>query len=733
MRFKITTFDSHAINDQTNYDAVIQPGNSMPPATAEFISVGQTNPALANKIVDGGYFTINIISRGNIETQRDELNKWFMTDDFTFRNLVAQDLDNSNKEWYLECYPVTPPLLGDESVAKYSVTFALRQPYWRPVITSSDSWSITASGQPKVLTVLGNKTARPVFTITPTAGKTGGYKYAKNLPWYNPYVLGKGSSQNNEPLEITNGGLDCNALLADNSNKCLVNVGGGINASVTTIPYDTVTGTIPSSGLIYIDTEQISYTGKTGTTSGNITGCVRGVNTSVAASHADNAVIYTSKLMYNLNDLRVYVDGKEVDRWFAGGGASVRIWINQSCPPQPYLTLNTSIASSGSVTTISVTNTYAYQGDKVVQSEMLKLPASFLFIIGTEIFAASAIDVNRLTFTVSGRAVKNTSMASHAVGDRIYWISHDIYLVYGNPSAIAPTTDDTKKPILDLTNSTNTSWVYTEFSDAAGLRTGAWKSSGSVANQYLSRTYTGSHLLIADPATEAGITVNAWLGSGVWLAPYSFFFSSFLKWTISHPATITAVTVTGAKYRWTADWPVFSLTGLSTIFTEATPSTTNSWEALSSHAAVSTLYNSLYPSTLVFTITSGTLAGSFGNSAAMEFQAATLALDSTRVMQYMGTIAENSAFFIDSTLTNSTTGEAISFTLTIELNKVLTIDCDAEGVVYNGYDIGCPLRWNTVRLSWLDLAPGSNTLTYTDTGTIPGITVAIAWKDRNTL
>jgi hypothetical protein len=64
---------------------------------------------------------------------------------------------------------------------------------------------------------------------------------------------------------------------------------GAINNSVTTI---TVAGTAQfvSAGTIQIDSEQITYTGTTGTT---FTGCTRGANGTVAASHANGATAST--------------------------------------------------------------------------------------------------------------------------------------------------------------------------------------------------------------------------------------------------------------------------------------------------------------------------------------------------------------------------------------------------------------------------------------------------------
>ena len=61
----------------------------------------------------------------------------------------------------------------------------------------------------------------------------------------------------------------------------------GINATVTTIGVASVTG-LPTSGIIIIGTEQITYSG---ISSLNLTGCVRGVNGSTAATHSSGDTV----------------------------------------------------------------------------------------------------------------------------------------------------------------------------------------------------------------------------------------------------------------------------------------------------------------------------------------------------------------------------------------------------------------------------------------------------------
>ena len=57
----------------------------------------------------------------------------------------------------------------------------------------------------------------------------------------------------------------------------------GINASVTTVPVASVTGMPTTGGIITINSEQITYSG---ISTLDLTGCVRGVNGSTAATHS---------------------------------------------------------------------------------------------------------------------------------------------------------------------------------------------------------------------------------------------------------------------------------------------------------------------------------------------------------------------------------------------------------------------------------------------------------------
>jgi len=225
MRLRLYSWDGHQIDDTTNYNAVIEPGNAMPAATATFIDLGQGDPILAGKVLDGGYFTFVIVLRGNVETQRDELNKWFRTNDFTFRQLLAYDLDSGNKDWYLEGYPVTAPMISEGSTAKYSITLALKQPYWIEADENTDTWSVTADTETQTITAVGNIPALPKFEITAVQAKAS--NDLKYKTFYAIHTSGWGAQK--IPIDITGGGLDTATLTTAKMRADGYDVGININ------------------------------------------------------------------------------------------------------------------------------------------------------------------------------------------------------------------------------------------------------------------------------------------------------------------------------------------------------------------------------------------------------------------------------------------------------------------------------------------------------------------------
>jgi len=89
---------------------------------------------------------------------------------------------------------------------------------------------------------------------------------------------------------------------------------GAINATTTTIYLDT-TAALPSSGSVDIDTETITYTGKTDY---SLTGVTRGASGTTATTHADGADVTTTSGVWN-DEPYHYVTYNVIDKiWWEG-------------------------------------------------------------------------------------------------------------------------------------------------------------------------------------------------------------------------------------------------------------------------------------------------------------------------------------------------------------------------------------------------------------------------------
>jgi hypothetical protein len=117
---------------------------------------------------------------------------------------------------------------------------------------------------------------------------------------------------------------------------------GALSNSATTITADSV-ALFPSAGTIKLDDEIITYTGKTGST--QLTGCIRGTNSTTAATHEDNSVCALYMIagisLVNVNKTHTAISGIEVDSFtietgtnatstIVGGGNSITCTRNIS-------------------------------------------------------------------------------------------------------------------------------------------------------------------------------------------------------------------------------------------------------------------------------------------------------------------------------------------------------------------------------------------------------------------
>jgi hypothetical protein len=283
-------------------------------------------------------------------------------------------------------------------------------------------------------------------------------------------------------------------------------------------------------------------------------------------------------------------------------------------------------------------------------------------------------------------------------------VEHDIQLIYGNASAVAPVYAATYKPVYDLTSSTNTSRVYTVFADLANLRVGSWiRQVWNAGLGKLNRLYTGSHGAVAevDPATEMGMEFASYESNG-----YVRGDSAFLNWILYHPAGVTTVTTTGEKFRSFAGtiWPGGA--GLSSSgngidweveWSEATPPVANTWTVLANNSSAEAL--SGYKPYIRYTF-SGSINGVEDNFSRLEIQSVTIVLTSANVIQVgLRGQLDNYQFSIE--LRNLSTGESLFVSYPVKLGETLIIDTEAMTAIYKGVNAIMGLSWDSIRTEWL--------------------------------
>ena len=414
----------------------------------------------------------------------------------------------------------------------------------------------------------------------------------------------------------------------------------------------------------------------------------------------DTATIVTAgDMQADGDDLRVLVDGIEMDRWLdAMNTGATGIWFNADFARAPALTLKTQIAAAGDVASIEFNENV----------EVQFLPEGGILLIEDEAFVYTARDLTAWAVTGITRAAKGTAAALHAVGETAHWIQHDIYLLYDNPAATAPSVDDDYKPMFTLADSTNVSWKYHEFGDGNNKRAGRWVGgwgmitlgggTGSLFGN--SGRYTGTQHTLADPYTVAG----AWLGSlnanstgwllenpcGIVNAAWAdgqkrcveFFSASLLYWSRGFSFWLEQAAIAAPAAGW--GWENWS---------EAAAGA--DWDPAASIAIALTLYIS-----------------------DVEVGTVTVSLNASEVPVVTVNAAQGN-YELDATLTNETTNEALTLQFVLSVDSELEVDTTLRTVTWlqDGSRQLQARALSSARRQWLRLLPGDNVLRFDDAAT----------------
>lgn len=435
----------------------------------------------------------------------------------------------------------------------------------------------------------------------------------------------------------------------------------------------------------------------------------------------DTATLVTAgKMRADGFDVRVFMDGAEIPRWFGGGGmnsATTKIFIRGVWKPGQNVPLRTALPNTDTAAKIQwviKTVQTLVKKKKVVTTVLSKLPKSGIVRVDNEEISYTNLNPVLCEADIVSREIRGTTIGAHSVGAATYWVEHDIKIIHGDGAAEEPIYDDTYKPIVNLTTSTNTSRVYAVFADSDNLQV------GSFIRQViydglgkLNRVYSSDKAAIpeSDPAVTMGMEIASYQVQGR-AKPET----ATLAWQLYHPANITTVTVTGEKFKSfaTTTWPLAaelasSVNGVAWVreWNELAPASANTWTPLTNTAAETIPAGRPY---IRFCL-NGSVNALNDNFARMEIDSATVVLNSSNVIQ-VGMSAEIANYQFLVTILNQRTGEQLFIDYPAEQGVPFIVDTDQMAVTYKGMNAIRGISWDTVRTDWLKLEPGENILQY---------------------
>jgi hypothetical protein len=376
---------------------------------------------------------------------------------------------------------------------------------------------------------------------------------------------------------------------------------------------------------------------------------------------------------------------------------------------------------------------------------MQRIPGSGRLYIDTEEFSYTSKTVTGTTLTFNGisRELRRSSIAIHNVGATIKWIPYDISVLYDNSAATAMVMDDTRKPIINLATSTNSSFVYAYFlgtGSNGSLRAGSWRIAeiSYTANNLEAPVFPyycdEYDLTLPDPAEVMGTRVNTVMNrNGIKSSGWGY-----IKWEYASGDQITEVSSNGKKYVYdNVNSYTFNLAfhandpnprgGGVLKWLESTITTADTWEAWTHNnvAIQAGIYSVRFQA--LMDVPLGGVGRDLDNNVMCEVSDATLAF-STKPTITTRTYIET--LKIDAVVTNSTTSQYINISFPLQTQKTLVIETDpnnpsakVDGQIVSG------ISPNTHRTNWLPLRPGDNTLTFTANST-GNITCTVKWRDR---
>ncbi len=723
----VKTFGGHTINDGTNYRAAIVNSHALPAAKSVFLEQMMADSVDAGTYsVDVGTLAlyIRVVNRGTFETLTSQLKNWFKRG--TRADLVVTFTGDA--DFLKDCRVIN--LVPDQEYDDVWVAqLQTGASAWRAVSAETYAWNLTSTGGSHTETLPATDDATRLSVSFNASGLPSvGYLYQS----LRRIVPPSGVTFGVRPWRIV---IDTAAIVADASKSQQINNVGGITNSATTIPIDTaVGGGLPASGLGYVDTEQISWSGNSGT---SLTGVVRGLHGTTAATHADNAVIKLSRMQADCNDLRVFAGDAEVRRWIiAPNTATTKIWFNVDLKTGFRLTLASALDNTSGYAALQFTINATHQQMIAV------MPDEGIVYHGTEWISYRGRNIAGCQLLNPVRGLLSTTKQAHSVGDAFDFIPTVVKIVYGNSAVGDPSADDIyydeTKPVFDLTNSDNTQWVYsatTLFRDALEPnRPGAWQPSITRVGD-ISDTYDYKQDAASGDAA-AGMSLASFLRG---TAPNIE--TGEIAWQFYSAGGIQQVSATGQTYRNSSAFPtaaglqyygivayttstkVRRKTVVSTVYSnqyislwnESSPAAINTWTAWT-HNTVSVPTTT----TRIRFVLGGSMPALVDAVASLEVLTLTVVFTAANVPSDTA-LSETSNYQLALTVTNSTNGDAFALNFPMRTGVAFVVDGEEFTAQYEGANAHNAMALNDEsRDVFIRLQGGANALvvTATDVGTL---------------
>lgn len=201
----IYSYNGVAIGDNNNYQTRILL-DVAPTADSDIqeIQRSEASPIYTNKVLQSRILPLKIeVINGTFSALTNLFNPY----DTEPHTLVAYD---GSAYWSVDAVTKT---ISQQDFNSMMVSVYIADPTWKTSSSggtasyNTDTWNITASGQTRSITVSGNQQARPVFSVSPTSARSGGYGFKRYVAVINSKV-----TQYIDALDLTDGGLDTAAL-----------------------------------------------------------------------------------------------------------------------------------------------------------------------------------------------------------------------------------------------------------------------------------------------------------------------------------------------------------------------------------------------------------------------------------------------------------------------------------------------------------------------------------------